>query len=122
MRTEDLIVEINKSVEELDFATARKYIEENLDYLNNNKLLLKSNARDILKFLSDLKNSGYQPITRTEMAAISAINSYATKFDVRGIKMLVKDKAQLLLREDILSHLNTDAKIILEGMGAIVKK
>ncbi|MCH1626463.1 hypothetical protein [Fredinandcohnia quinoae] len=122
MKIEDVIAQINKSVEELDFISARKYIEENLEILNEKKIHLKNNARELLDFLTERTEKGYQPMGRRELATINAINTYATKFDVRGLKMLVKDHAQLLLRDDVISYLNTDARIILEGMGAIGKK
>jgi hypothetical protein len=119
MELRELIKQINKSVEELDFATARKYIETNITILNENKNSLKSNARELLEFLTDKLNSGYKPLTRQEMATISAINSYASKFEMRQIKMIVKEKAPLFLRQDVVEYLNADAKVILEGMGII---
>jgi hypothetical protein len=122
MGIKELIAKINKSVEELDLVTTRKYIEENIEILNQNKYLLKGNARELLSFLTKRMESGIEPLTRSELATISAINSFATRFDVRSIKLTIKDKEQLLLRSDFVDHLNSDAKIILEGMGAIQKK
>jgi hypothetical protein len=121
MGIKELIAKINKSVEELDLVTTRKYIEENIEILNQNKNLLKGNARELLSFLTKRMESGIEPLTRSELATISAINSFATRFDVRSIKLTIKDKEQLLLRSDFVDHLNSDAKIILEGMGAIQK-
>ncbi|RFU62841.1 hypothetical protein [Peribacillus glennii] len=121
MGIKELILKINQSVEELDLVTTRKYIEENLEVLNGNKNLLKGNARELLVFLTNRLESGYEPLTRGEMATVSAINSFASKFDVRSIKVTIKDKEQLFLRKDFIDHLNADAKIILEGMGAIQK-
>lgn len=121
MNTEELIKEINKYVDQLDFVTARKLIEGNLEILIKHKTLLKSNARELLKILVDRLESGHDPISRQDMASIIAINSYATNFDLRGLKMLVKNKAKLLLRKDAVEYLNKDAQIILEGMGAINK-
>ncbi|WML44351.1 hypothetical protein [Neobacillus sp. PS3-40] len=37
MNFQDLINMINQSVEELDFVTARKYIEQNLDLIKERK-------------------------------------------------------------------------------------
>lgn len=121
MKLRELITEINKNVESLDFATARKYIEENITILNENKNTLKGNARELLEFLTDRLNSGHEPLTRQEMTTINVINSYASKFEVRQIKMIVKDKAPLFLRKDVVDYLNTDAKVLLEGMGVITK-
>ncbi len=117
----DLIARINNSVEELDFATARMYIEENIEVLNDNRSQLKSNARDLLEFLTKRIEAGHQPLTRKEMAVINTVNSYASKFDLRGLKIVIRDHSLLFLRNDIEAYLNTDAKIILEGMGAIPK-
>lgn len=122
MNLEDIIAEINKSVEGLDFISARKYIEENLEVLQEKKFHLKNNARDLLDFLSERSEKGFKPMDRRELSTINAINTYASKFDVRGLKMLIKDNAQLLLRDDVMSYLNSDARIVLEGMGAIAKK
>jgi hypothetical protein len=115
----ELITQINKSVEELDYANARKYIENNITILNKNKNVLKGNARELLEFLTDRLNSDYEPLTRQEMTTISAINSYASKFELRQIKMIIKEKAPLFSRKDVVEYLNKDAKVILEGMGVI---
>ena len=119
MKVEDLIADINNYMEQLDFVTARKLIEENLDVLNKHRISLKSNARELLKFLVERHNSGHKPISRQEMATLIAINTYATNFDIRGLKLIIKDKAKLLLRTDIHEYLNKDAKTILDGMGVI---
>jgi spore cortex formation protein SpoVR/YcgB (stage V sporulation) len=83
MNFQDLINMINQSFEELDFVTARKYIEQNLDLIKERKSLLKSNARDLLNFLEKQK---FEPIKRNVLAIINSINSYATKFDIRGLR------------------------------------
>ena len=121
MTIKELITKINQSVDELDLVTTRKYLEENIDLLKDNKRFLKSNARELLDFLTSRLESGYEPLKREELATVTAINSYATKFDVRSIKMIIKGKEQLLIRKDFVDYLNSDAKIILEGMGAIEK-
>ncbi|MEH7125699.1 hypothetical protein V7127_21035 [Bacillus sp. JJ1773] len=120
MQIQELISKINISVEELDLVTVRKYIEENIDLLNGNKNLLKSNARTLLDFFTN--SSITKSLSRQDMATIHSINTYATRFDLRGLKLFIKDKAELLLRNDVVQYLNSDAKILLEGMGAIEKK
>jgi predicted nucleic acid-binding protein len=107
---------INKSIEELDFVTARKYIEQNLDLLKEKKSLLKSNARDLLNFLEKQK---FEPIKRNELAIINSINLYSTKFDIRGLKFVIRENNQLMLRKDLLLYLNSDAKALLESMKVI---
>jgi hypothetical protein len=49
------------------------------------------------------------------------VNSYASNFDLRGLKVVIRDHSLLFLRNDIEAYLNSDARIILEGMGAIPK-
>jgi hypothetical protein len=122
MKLRELVGQIHKSVEELDFATARTYIEQNLTILNENKHMLKGNARELLDFLSDRLTSDHKPLTRQEMSTISAVNSYAMKFEIREIKMILKQKAPLFLRDDVAGYLKADAKVILEGLGAIPKE
>ncbi|MDF2605974.1 MAG: hypothetical protein K0S34_164 [Bacillales bacterium] len=119
MQLDELISKINQSVEELDFVTTRIYIEENVQILNENKNLLKKNARDLLEFITKRLDSGKEPFKRQELAVFNALNNYALKFDLRGLKVCVKDNAKLLLRDDVIYYLNSDAKILLEGMGVI---
>lgn len=121
MKIEELIIEINKYVEKLDFVTARKLIEENLEVVKKHRTSLNSNARELLKILVDRIESGHDPISRQDMASIIAINSFASNFDIQSLKLIVKDKAKLLLRKDAVEYLNKDARVILEGMGAISK-
>jgi hypothetical protein len=121
MHIMDLVFKINSSVEELDFATARFYMEENIEILNDNKNYLKSNARELLEFLMNRQEAGQESLTRREMSVIQATNGYAAKFDVRGLKLVIKEHSLLFLRDDIEAYLNADARIILEGMGAIRK-
>lgn len=116
MHTKELIRKINQSVEELDLVTTRLYIENNLDVVSDNKKYLKRNAREILNFLIEQKKSGVQPLSRQELAIIKAVNTYASQFDLSGIKLLLKEHPQLFIREDIVAYLNRDAKIILDGM------
>lgn len=121
MHVLDLIARINNCVEELDFAAARMYMEENNDILNENRSRLKSNARELLEFLTKRIEAGQQPLTRKDMAVINAVNNYASKFDLRSLKVVIKDHTLLFMRNDIEAYLNMDARIILEGMGAIPK-
>lgn len=121
MHVLDLIGRINNSVEELDFAAARMYMEDNIEILNANRSHLKSNARDLLEFLTKRMEAGVKPLTRKDMAILNAVNSYASKFDLRSLKVVIRDHSLLFLRNDISAYLNTDARIILEGMGAIPK-
>lgn len=117
-----MLEKINQSVEDFDYTSARKYIEGNMELLTANKRYLKGNAREILNFLIEQAASGVKPLSRNELSLINAVNTYAYKFDLRGIKMLLKDNTKLFLREETISYLNSDAKTILTGMGAINTK
>lgn len=122
MNLQELATKINACVEEVDLVAARKYMEENKELLKDNKSLLKRNARELFDFLINSSETNSKPLSREEVAATNAINLYATRFDIRGLKIAVKNHSELLLREDITPYLNKDARILLEGMGAIQKK
>jgi hypothetical protein len=115
----ELITNINKSVESLELSIARKYIEENIEILRENKTLLNSKARELLTFIANRRNEGYEQLTRRELMVIQAINTSAIKFDLRELKKIIADNSMLLVRKDALDFLNSDAKVILEGMKAI---
>ncbi|MBM7692112.1 hypothetical protein JOC77_001539 [Peribacillus deserti] len=119
MTLKDLLSNIQKSVEELDLVQARKYIEENLDILQEKRSLLHGNARELLDILASRKELDLVLITKAEMATLHALNSYSSRFDLRSIKLTIKGKEQLLLRKDIKDYLNSDAKIVLQSMGAL---
>lgn len=121
MNLQELATKINACVEDIDLVAARKYMEENKELLKDNKSLLKRNARELFDFLLNSSESNSKPLSREEVAATNAINLYATRFDIRGLKIAVKNHSELLLREDIKPYLNKDARILLEGMGAIQK-
>ena len=121
MNLQELATKINACVEDVDLVAARKYMEENKELLKDNKSLLKRNARAWFDFLLNSSESNSKPLSREEVAATNAINLYATRFDIRGLKIAVKNHSELLLREDITPYLNKDARILLEGMGAIQK-
>jgi hypothetical protein len=118
----ELINVINHSIEKLDYASARKYIEENLNLVNINKHLLIDNARSVLVYINDTLESGAQPLTRQEVSLIYTINKHATKFDVRALRMIIRDNPSLLIRQDIKHYFNEDAKTLLEGMNVIPKQ
>nr|WP_106783575.1 hypothetical protein [Lysinibacillus timonensis] len=122
MDIKEIIKSINKSVDELDFTKARKYIEENFELVNQNRFHLKRNARDIVIFLQEKMNSGEQPLTRKEINAIRVINTYASRLDIRALKLNLKGKEKLLMKEETFNYLSADAKIILESLGAIKKQ
>lgn len=115
----ELIKTINKHVDELDYATARLYMERNIDVVEANRRLLNTNARAILKFLIEQKKSGDEPLTRKEILVINAVNDYARQFDLHSIKVLLKNHSSLFLRQDLATYLGKDAQEVLKGMGVI---
>lgn len=119
MNAKDLINVINKHVNDLDLVSARKYIEENIDILNEKKFYLNSNARELLDFITKRLDEHIEPLTKKEKAAIRAINHYSTQFDIRSLKFCIAEQAELLMRKDIADYLNLDAKSLLQSMGAI---
>ncbi|MET1014952.1 MAG: hypothetical protein ABWX61_10670 [Paenisporosarcina sp.] len=121
MNLQELAKKINACVDDVDLVAARKYMEENKTILVENKSLLRRNARELFDFLLNSSESDSKPLSREEVAATNAINLYASRFDIRGLKIAVKNHSELLLREDITPYLNKDARILLEGMGAIQK-
>ena len=119
MQLSELLTKVNDSVENLDFVTTRKYLEENLEILSQHKNLLNRNARSLLDFLVDQKKSGVEPLSRKELIIINSINAYANKFDLTGIRIILKENPKIFLRKDSQSYLNTDAKTILTSMRVI---
>ncbi|QAS53555.1 hypothetical protein [Halobacillus litoralis] len=121
MQKYELFKKVNKSVEEMDLVTARTYMEENFEALDENKHQLNRNARELLKFFAEKREKGEKPLTRQELSDLNSMNIYSTRFDVRGLKLLIKDKESLLMKKEALGYLNSDAKTLLAGMGAIEK-
>ncbi len=116
MNAQELFRTINKFVEELDFVSARKYMEQNIELLKGSKHRLHKNALELFEFVM---NKGDDTLTPNDLNAIHVINSYATSFNIRGLKLIVKDKAALVNRKDALSYLNEDAKALLESMNIV---
>lgn len=122
MKIEEIINNINSYIDELDFVSARRLIEDNMELLKKYRSKLNSNARELMDILIQRQKDGFAPLTRSEMATIIAINSYSTNFDIRSLKLILKDKAGLLLKQEAIQYLSSDAKVILEGMGVINKE
>lgn len=119
MDINELMKKMNEVMDNLDFVSARKIMEENMELINENRHLLRSNARSLLQILKDNTEPHIKPLNRIEMSVVHAINAYASKFDVRGLRMSIKSNSDLLMRKDIKQYLNEDAKTLLIGMKAI---
>lgn len=118
-----IIFQINKSCDDLDFIGARQLIEMNLSRLSEakNYRMLNMNAKTLIKHvIEDNSNENRKKLTRTELLTINNINEYCTHFDISMLKRTLRDSIELLQRPDVLPLLNSDAKIILENMGAIL--
>ena len=117
----DLLKQLNKSIDNLDLVSARKYIEENIDILTKNRQLLQGNSRAMFDLIKQKKDLGIKPLSRHEMAVIYSINNYATKFDLTGLKLVVNNNPELFVNEEIIQYLNVDAKTLLQGMKVLHK-
>ncbi|ENH96199.1 hypothetical protein J416_11867 [Gracilibacillus halophilus YIM-C55.5] len=122
MRFKELLKNINQATDDLDFVTARKYIEENMELLKEKKHLLNQNARELLEFMVKRLEAGHQPLDKQELASVQAVNMYAEQFDVRGVKMIVKQKPNLFMKPEAAQNLTNDAKVVLVGMGVLKKE
>lgn len=116
MDISELIIKINKSMDNLDLVSARRFIEDNIELINENRHLLKSNARSLFEILENNTESVVNKLNRKEMNVIYSINAYASRFDVRGLKLSINNNPELLVRKDIKHYLNEDAKTLLTGM------
>ena len=110
----ELMNKINQATNEMDLITARKLIENNLEGIETHRQLLNRNSRSLYEILKE--NIKPNTLSRNEMNVIYAINTYATNFDLNGLKLSVKNNLELLMREDISHYLNQDAKALLSGM------
>ena len=121
MDFQELIKQLNKSIDILDLVSARKYIEENIDILTKNRRLLHGNSRAMFDLIKEKIDTGEKPLICHEMAVIYSLNTYATKFDLTGLKLVVNNNPELFLNEEIKQYLNADAKTLLQGMNVLQK-
>lgn len=124
MEFRQLILSINGAVDALEYATARRFIEENFDIVYEYRHLLNSNAREILEFVKEKMQSGEEPLTKKELNAITVINTYAKRMDIRGLKLFLseKGKEKIFEKKDAFEILSSDAKILLASLGFIKNK
>ena len=113
MNLHEVVKMINTCVDELDFVTARKYMEDNIDMLNGHRRRLDWNAQELLDFVM---TSERDTLTQHEFKIIHAINDYASQFNIRSFKSLVKDHVALVSRPDTFTYLNEDSRALLSGM------
>lgn len=116
MNAQELFKAINQCVDELDFISARKYMEQNQTLLQRAHHRLNRNAQELLQFVTD---KGGDTLTQKEINTLHALNHYASNFDIRAFKLIVKDQAALISKKASLAYLNQDAKALLESMNAV---
>ncbi len=88
-----------KSMDNMDLVTARSFIENNLELISENRYLLKSNARSLFEMLLKNMESVINKLNWNEMNVIYSINKYASNFDVRGLKLSIKNNSALLVKK-----------------------
>ena len=119
-----IITKVNKACDELDFVSARVLIETNLLKLSEAKYyrLLNTSGRVLIKHI--LTNSNPQQdstkLSRTDLLTIQKINEYCSDFDISMLKRTLKNAFDLVQRPDVHPLLNSDAKTILNNMGALL--
>lgn len=119
MNLKKILHDLQKYMDKSDLVSARRLIEEHLQLLLVNKNLLNRNVREMVDILASMEETGFRPLNRQELNQIHHINSYASTFDLRGLKLSIEENPELLMREDVKHYLNADAKALLEGMSAI---
>lgn len=120
-----IIVKVNRACDDLEFVNARAIIEANLLKLSEAKYyrLLNTNAKVLIKhIITDSKINGgtNNKLTRTDLLTINKINEYCSNFDISMLKRTLKNSFELVQRPEVRPHLNKDAKIILDDMGALL--
>ncbi|WP_155591784.1 hypothetical protein [Lysinibacillus cavernae] len=119
-----IVTKVNKSCDDLDFVSARVLIETNLLKLSEARYyrLLNTSGRVLIKHV--LANAHRQTdntkLSRTDLLTINKINEYCSNFDISMLKRTLKNSFELVQRPDVLPLLNSDAKIILDNMGALL--
>ncbi|MDF2067618.1 hypothetical protein [Bacillus sp. Cr_A10] len=118
MDISEIMKKINENMEKMDLVAARRLIEHNLDLINENRHLLRRNARSLFEILHNTE-SVINTLNRREMNVIYSINAHASNFDIRALKLAIKNNSELLVRRGIKHYLNEDAKTLLAGMNVI---
>ncbi|KQL33682.1 hypothetical protein [Psychrobacillus sp. FJAT-21963] len=118
MDISEIMKKINENMDKMDLVAARRLIEHNLDLINENRHLLRRNARSLFEILHNTE-SVINTLNRREMNVIYSINAHASNFDIRALKLAIKNNSELLVRRGIKHYLNEDAKTLLAGMNVI---
>lgn len=123
-KTKAMVMRINKSCDALEFAEARRLIEFNISLLSNATYyqLLNTNAKVLFKHVvnENHSNNSEKGLSRLELLKIQNINHYCSSFDISMLKRSLKDSMELIQRPNVFNLLNSDAKIVLKSMGALL--
>ena len=122
MNIEEIIKEINRSMEKLDILSTKKMMEDYMLLIDHKRHHLITAARELYECMKHKKQLGLDPLTRSEVSVLYTINMYASKFDIIGIRTLIKAHPELWVRDDIEHYFNEEAKILLQGMNVIPSK
>lgn len=123
VKTKAMVLRINKSCDALEFAEARRLIEFNISLLSNAIYyqMLNTNAKVLFKHvINEHHNNSEVGLSRLELLKIQNINHYCSSFDISMLKRSLKDSMELIQRPNVFSLLNSDAKIVLKSMGALL--
>lgn len=120
-----IIAKVNKASDDMEFVNARLMIEANLLKLSEAKYyrLLNTNAQVLIKHIvaENKEHDGTKKqLTRSDLLTVNKINEYCTNFDISMLKRTLKNSFELVQRPEVLPLLNSDAKIILNDMGALL--
>ncbi len=116
---EEIIKKINENMEKLDILATKKMMEDYMLQLDRRRHHLVASARELYDSMKQQKESGLPPLTRNEVSILYTINIYSSKFDIRGVRAVIKAHPELWVRDDIEHYFNEDAKILLQGMKVI---
>lgn len=115
MNSNELFKLINRCVDEMDFISARRVMEENVEIIMESKHRLQQNARELFEFV--VSTDG-ELLTQKDIQIIHVLNNHAVHFDVRSFKRTMKENAVLISKKDTITYLNEDAKALLESISA----
>lgn len=115
----ELVKRIEQCMDGLDLVSARRYIEDNMDILMENKNHLRGNVRELVDMLYTMPEQKASSLNSQEISIIKSLNAYAAEFDLRSVKLSVKNNAELFMREEVKEYLSSDAKLLLQGMSAL---
>ena len=119
MKPNSLINQINMACDNKDLATARVYMENNIDIISSPPYysFLNDNARELLKIVQDSKRSG---LTRKQKSLVLNFNKLVGEYDITKLRIYIKAHKELLQMEESQEYLNSSARLLLKELGDIL--